>query len=100
MSKFGKVLMLVCFLDLAITLFLITFGIAVEANPLLRYYFKEWGALGLTVSKVWLVLIPIFVLEAGSRACPSAKAHIVHYYKIVIGSYVTLFVSGNLIQFF
>ncbi len=97
MSKFGKVLLLICLVDLAMTLLLITSGIAGEANPLLSYYFMNWGATGLVVSKMWLVLIPLFVLEAGQRTCPYAKARIVYYYKIAIGSYVILFASGNLI---
>ncbi|PIQ66424.1 MAG: hypothetical protein COV96_01400 [Candidatus Zambryskibacteria bacterium CG11_big_fil_rev_8_21_14_0_20_42_18] len=99
MSKLGKVLMLVCLLDLGITLALVTMGIAVEANPLLNYYLEKWGSAGLVISKMWFVLIPIFVLEAGPRVCPSARIHIVRYYNFVIWAYMTLFVSGNLIQF-
>ncbi len=98
MSRLGKILLLVCLLDLAVTLPLITFGIAVEANPFLNYYFTKWGATGLVVSKMWLVLIPIFVLEIGQRACPYARKHISLYYKMVIWSYATGWTGANLVQ--
>lgn len=98
MSRLGRVLLMVCLLDLATTLWLIGFFNAGEANPILNYYLIEWGSLGLVASKMWLVLIPLFVLEVGSRYCPYAGKRIRFYYGSVITLYITVFFGASLFQ--
>lgn len=98
MSRLGKLLLLVCLLDLAATLWLIHFANASEMNPILNYYLKEWGTIGLIGSKMWLVLMPLFVIETGTRHCPYARRRSGLYYGSVIGLYVLLFTGANVFQ--
>ena len=90
MSRFGAVLLSICFLDLIGTVLGIHFGYLKEANPMLNYFLERWGLLGFIISKMFFVIIPILVLEIAPRFDSIAQRRIGTYYKVVIYAYVLI----------
>ncbi|HEY0868630.1 MAG TPA: DUF5658 family protein [Fimbriimonas sp.] len=53
----------ICLIDTAITVVLVTSGVAVEANPLLNWSFR-YGAAMFVAAKTFWFLPPLLVIEA------------------------------------
>jgi len=94
MSNEGVVLAGICLSDLAGTMLGIHFGYMKEANPTLHYYFEQWGLLGLVFSKMFLTIVPIFVLEAfiKSRLINAKRMQVL--YQAAIFGYLVVLVGG------
>ena len=62
LSRESKILAGICLLDLASTVWLITSGMAREANPILGFYLDQ-GLACFIVMKFLLVVAPVYALE-------------------------------------
>src|SRR3954454_20455358 len=61
----------ICFADMLSTLWLVHSGMAIEANPLMRF-FLDRGSLCFVVAKSFLFLGPLFALELLRRRHPES----------------------------
>jgi hypothetical protein len=95
MSRLGMVLAGICLFDLAGTMLGIHFGYVREANPTLHYYFEYWGLLGLVFSKMFLTVIPIFVLEAFIKSRLISAGRMQTLYQTAILGYLVILIGGT-----
>ena len=61
-SRESYLLAALCLLDLIVTVYLLNTGVAIEANPILRYYLAA-GILSFVAGKLLLSIVPLVVLE-------------------------------------
>lgn len=62
LSRESKILAGICLLDMVSTVWLVTSGLAGEANPVMRFYL-DVGLFWFIFAKSLLVIAPVFVLE-------------------------------------
>jgi hypothetical protein len=92
LAKESYIIMVICLLDLATTLWLILTGQASEGNPLMSYYLSMGWAV-LVVMKIVLLVLPIFVLEW----CRRHRTQFVRtMLRITIVAYVSIYALGFL----
>ncbi|MBU2633445.1 hypothetical protein KJ751_03000 [Patescibacteria group bacterium] len=87
-SKFGVILLGICFFDLGATSLGIHFGYLDEMNPLLDYYLVQFGLWGLILSKIFLSVVPVFVIETVNKIGLITKWQLKIYCSIAIFIYV------------
>lgn len=93
MSKYGKILLCICLLDLFLTVTGLQLGLIGEENGLLLRVLDIWGVEALVVAKVLLTIPGIFLCELALRR-PSSRYRfpIKAYYKFAIWGYVASFI--------
>ena len=96
MSKYGYLLLGICFLDLFITALGIRIGFLKEANPLLGYYLSCWGLVGFVAGKLFLDIAGVSVFELSYKFNLIPEAKIKGYYKTVIFFYLVILIGGVL----
>lgn len=87
-------ILLVCVIDLVLTLVLIEHGLAEEGNPLMRFYLG-YGVWAFVLAKSVLVLAPVVILEWGRLYRPRtvkllARAGIASYLGIYAGMFLLI----------
>ena len=96
MSKYGKILLFICLLDLISTVMLIgLFGFG-ELNPLMNYFLINHGIIGMSIAKLFFTIIPIGFLEYMRT---KHQQLVDKYYIIGIFAYIIiyLFVLGGVL---
>ncbi len=96
MSKYGKVLLCVCLLDLLVTTVGIQLGYMGESNGILHWVLARRGIVGLVAMKIAICTLPgLCFIEAMVRfkRVDERRANI--FYKIGIWSYIVLFSFGT-----
>jgi hypothetical protein len=81
----------ICLLDLATTLFWVSYRNAAEGNPLMAFYLHHGGVPAFIAAKLVLCAMPLFVVEWARRMRPHF-AHSLLRFGIV--AYLTLYVLG------
>lgn len=81
----------VCIADLSFTIWLITTGHAVEANPILRYYVDHGGLISFAAAKILLFAGPLFVLELLRRHRPEFVRSLL---RVGITLYLVAYTAG------
>jgi hypothetical protein len=96
MSKYGKVLLCVCLLDLLVTTVGIQLGYMGESNGMLHWVLVRRGIVGLVLIKIAIFTLPgICFIEAVLRFKRADERRVNVFYKIGIWSYVVLFSLGT-----
>ena len=99
MSRCGFIMLSICISDIMITVAGLHLGyFSKEINPILAYYFINWGFVGLIVLKIFLVAMPIFLIETMLRFYPGLLRKINLYYRVAIFLYVAFFTVDILLQ--
>lgn len=60
----------ICLLDLATTVFWVSYRNASEGNPLMAFYLHRGGTLGFIAAKLVLCVMPLFIAEWARRTNP------------------------------
>ena len=96
LAKESYVILAICFLDLVLTLWLVTTSEAVEGNPLMAFYLDH-GWVPLVAAKVVLVGFPIFIAEWARRHSPRFVRRMLRFaIAAYIGIYlIALFVDTD-----
>lgn len=100
MSKYGIALLAICFFDLSGTVLGMKLfpGLVLEANPTLNSALEMWGWSGFVLTKMFLVLCPIALLEYSLRQTPAFKSSAVAAYKFTIWAYILILFGSCLYQ--
>ncbi len=81
----------ICLLDLATTLFWVSYRNAAEGNPLMAFYLQHGGLPAFIGAKLVLCAMPLFIVEWARRIRP----HFAHsLLRVGIVAYVTLYGIG------
>lgn len=92
LAKESYIIIGICLLDLATTLWLVSTGRATEGNPVMSYYLSI-GFFMLVLMKVVLLVLPVFVLEW----CRRRRTRFVHVMlRLAIVAYVSIYALGFL----
>lgn len=94
MSKYGKILSLICFLDLSLTCLMIKLGIVTEANPILRHAYDTGGLVLLSFIKITINFFCVFLIEIAYHKKMIARKKIINYYKFTIIAYLLILFIG------
>ena len=93
----SQVLVLICLVDLASTLTLLSQGHALEGNPLMSFYLR-FGVWTFVLMKLALVFLPIFVAEWSMRYRPRfVKMMLRTTIAVYLGVYLVMFLSLNVV---
>lgn len=96
-TRESQVLILICLLDLASTLVLLSQGQAREGNPLMQFYLHI-GVWAFVCIKLALVILPIFVAEWSMRYRPKfVRAMLRTAIAAYLSLYFVVFLSANVV---
>lgn len=90
-SPESAVLALVCLLDLATTLFWVSYREAAEGNPIMAFYLQRGGATGFIIAKIILCAVPLFVTEWARQYRPNFVRTAL---RVGIAAYLTFYAFG------
>jgi len=97
LTKESQVLIAICMLDLASTLFLLNTTGASEGNPLMSYYLR-YGVGVFILVKLTLMALPLFVAEWSRQYRPKfVRLMLRTAIAVYLGLYLAVFLSANVL---
>ena len=94
LARETRILLVICAVDIALTVWLVTTRRGTEGNPIMSYYLHSgWGAL--LSAKLVLVAMPIFIAEWALRYRPRFVRRALQFAIVVyLAAYAVAFVNG------
>lgn len=83
-------LAMLCLIDMILTLWVVESGLAIEANPIMRFYY-DISPLAFAMAKTFLFVGPLFVLERLHERNPRFIRGLL---RVAVVLYATLYVSA------
>ncbi len=94
-TRESKILSVICLVDLAVTLALLSTSSVQEGNPLMNFYL-QWGVGAFIIVKLCLLILPIFVAEWCGQYRPKFVRKMLRFaIAAYVGTYALLFVQHN-----
>ncbi len=95
-ARESYILLTICLLDLAATVWLLVTERAVEGNPIMSYYVEQgWDSL--IAAKILLVVFPLFIAEWGRRHRPRFVRRMLRFaIAAYIGIYALAFTNTDI----
>ena len=97
LSKYCKVLLFICLLDLLNTLIGLNLNILKETNSLLSWYLESGGIIAFALVKLGISVSGIFILESVFISGLLPQERIIKYYRIVIACFLIIFTIASAI---
>ena len=97
LTRESQVLIVICILDLASTLFLLNTTGVREGNPLMSFYLR-YGVAVFVMAKLSLVVLPLFVAEWSRQYRPQfVRLMLRAAIAVYLGLYLAVFLSVNVL---
>jgi hypothetical protein len=101
MTKYGWTFSIILAADLISTIIVIMMGWGTEANPIMLWFYTNWGLFGLSTVKIVQSAICLGIVEYIWRKNPDKRYRLKYYYIYGILFYIVvyagMFVKNNLI---
>lgn len=94
-TRESQVIVVICLVDLVVTLALLSTPHVQEGNPLMKYYLNQ-GVAAFVIAKLCLLFLPIFVAEWCRQYRPLFVRRCLRFTIIAyVGTYLLLFLQHN-----
>lgn len=94
-TRESQIIAVICLVDLAVTLALLTNTDVREGNPLMGFYL-QWGVSAFVIAKLCLLFLPIFVAEWCAQFRPAFTKRMLRFAIVAyVGTYALLFLQHN-----